>query len=308
MLGEHHEQPKWRDRALGNWCERRCSVRMNVELKKMYAQQLQLLNSMREALGKNGVLEGLKFVEQFQPTADRPFFLGDTSEPMLAELSSNLAQMHLRADQKMPILGNSPSVTLSTRTKHHGLCETRIETSSITPLVCSAQEAERILLHHITKSSVKQAFDFNEKQSSREEQTAHGRSCVTHLYIQNDKLDAPRYANAFGVYRKFEDRNRIDLVGQVRWFVPSDHLQLDEQYWTVIEPLPAEPERFCVVRAYCQLEGRSACTGVGSQQKETRDHVMEVIAKKSRQYLQFMQSTFLDQVDPIMQPSPVMPA
>ncbi|ETI57314.1 hypothetical protein F443_00394 [Phytophthora nicotianae P1569] len=83
------------------------------------------------------------------------------------------------------------------------------------------------------------------------------------------------------IYRKFEDKNRVDLVGQVGWFIPTGRLQPDDQYWTVIEPSPEDPEHFWIVRTHHPLEGRSTCSAMGStlQQKAIQESMMEVIAK-----------------------------
>ncbi|KAG6945730.1 hypothetical protein JG688_00016414, partial [Phytophthora aleatoria] len=82
---------------------------------------------------------------------------------MLAEISSNLAWMHLRTDLVMPTLGENLSVSFSSQAKVHGHCGTRIETTSLTPLACTVKEAGQILSSHATNqdasSIMKEAFN-----------------------------------------------------------------------------------------------------------------------------------------------------
>ncbi|ETM50138.1 hypothetical protein F442_07192 [Phytophthora nicotianae P10297] len=236
----------------------------------------------------------MAFVAQPQPRVDRPFFQTSTDEPMLAELSSNL-----RADLVLPNRGDTLTVSFSTQAKSNGDRETRIEITSSTPLACSVQEAGRLLWHYITRqdaSSHEPDFNINQLQSSKKAQTPYDRRCVAHLFIQNGQLDAPHYVKALGVYRKYEDKNRVHLVAQARWLVPADGLEFVDKHWTVIEPSPAEPEHSCIVRTYYLLEVKSPGMGFTHQQESTRNLVMRAITEKSRQILQLMQNTFLDQV------------
>ncbi|ETN22070.1 hypothetical protein PPTG_02119 [Phytophthora nicotianae INRA-310] len=145
-------------------------------------------------------------------------------------------------------------------------------------------------------SSHEPDFNINQLQSSKKAQTPYDRRCVAHLFIQNGQLDAPHYVKALGVYRKYEDKNRVHLVAQARWLVPADGLEFVDKHWTVIEPSPAEPEHSCIVRTYYLLEVKSPGMGFTHQQESTRNLVMRAITEKSRQILQLMQNTFLDQV------------
>ncbi|KAG2789973.1 hypothetical protein Pcac1_g1014 [Phytophthora cactorum] len=305
---DQHQQLIWRNRAMANWGERNRAVRTNLALKRIFSQQVKLLKSMRKVLRQNDIREGIKLIGQLQPTADRLLFRFHTSELMLAEISSNLAWMHLRTDLVMPTLGENLSVSFSSQAKVHGHCGTRIETTSLTPLACTVKEAGQILWGHATNqdasSIMKEAFNVSQTQIFDGGQTVYDRRCVTHLFIQNGELDTPRYANALGAYRKYEDKNQVHLVGRMRWFIPGDSIQLEDYYWTVIEPSPRDPEHSCVVRTYYLLEVRD--TGMRStlQGKSIRDLVLEAIAKKSRQFLQLMQNAFLDQAGLVMETSP----
>lgn len=130
------------------------------------------------------------------------------------------------------------------------------------------------------------------------------RTCITSLFLQNNDLGTPWYVNALGIYRKFEDKNRVDLVGTMRWLVPAEGLQFEDQYWIVIEPSPADSKRSSVVRTYYQLEVKNTGLKSTQQEKRTQNRMMESIAKISRYYLQFMQNDFLDQAGSVMEPSP----
>ncbi|ETK90407.1 hypothetical protein L915_05832 [Phytophthora nicotianae] len=266
------EQLEWRARALVNLEDRYRAMCTNAELKRIFAHQVALVNTMRNLLKQDETLKGVAFVAQSQPRVDRPFFQTSTDEPMLAELSSNL-----RADLVLPNRGDTLTVSFSTQAKSNGDRETRIEIT---------QDA----------SSHEPDFNINQLQSSKKAQTPYDRRCVAHLFIQNGQLDAPHYVKALGVYRKYEDKNRVLLVAQARWLVPADGLEFVDKHWTVIEPSPAEPEHSCIVRTYYLLEVKSPGMGFTHQQESTRNLVMRAITEKSRQILQLMQNTFLDQV------------
>ncbi|KAF4034501.1 hypothetical protein GN244_ATG13544 [Phytophthora infestans] len=212
---EQGEQLKWRDRAILNWEERNRTARAHLHLRKIYAQQTKLIGGMRTILGRSDTFEGFKFVQKPQPMADRPFFLVDTNEPMLAEL---------RASDNL-FVGSSTQENLD---------ENRIETFSITPLPCTVHEAEQILWRYVTNedtsSAGNEAFNFTQARGFDGGQTPFDRRCVTHLFIQNSKLGTPLYANALGVYRKYRDKSQVDLVGRMRWLLPRDSLEFEDQY------------------------------------------------------------------------------
>ncbi|ETO77641.1 hypothetical protein F444_07193 [Phytophthora nicotianae P1976] len=115
---------------------------------------------MHKVLRHDDVVEGMKFIIQSQPIVTRPFFQIDTSEPILAELSSNLAWMQLQTGSIVPILGENPSVTFSTQGKNNERDETRIEITATTPLACTVREAEPILWHYLTNEDTSNSFGF----------------------------------------------------------------------------------------------------------------------------------------------------
>ncbi|KAF4028011.1 hypothetical protein GN244_ATG20340 [Phytophthora infestans] len=276
---EQGEQLKWRDRAILNWEERNRTARAHLHLRKIYAQQTKLIGGMRTILGRSDTFEGFKFVQKPQPMADRPFFFGRHKRADASRASSKLAWMHLQSGLIMSTLGDNLFVGSSTQ---ENLDENRIETFSITPLPCTVHEAEQILWRYVTNedtsSAGNEAFNFTQARSFDGGQTPFDRRCVTHLFIQNSKLGTPLYANALGVYRKYRDKSQVDLVGRMRWLLPGDSLEFEDQY----------------------INGRNSGKSSSKQQHIIRKLVMMSIADKTRRYLQMMQNAFLDRAGPIM--------
>ncbi|KUF97266.1 hypothetical protein AM587_10004650 [Phytophthora nicotianae] len=245
------EQLEWRARTLVNLEDRYRAMCTNAELKRIFAHQVALVNTMRNLLKQDKTLKR------------------KAMETVKLALKSRQVH-HSRAQFKK--LGDFCGTTSQGRTP-------RAMSRTSTSYVCTRRE-----------------FSNNQLQSSKKAQTPYDRRCVAHLFIQNGQLDAPHYVKALGVYRKYEDKNRVHLVAQARWLVPADGLEFVDKHWTVIEPSPAEPEHSCIVRTYYLLEVKSPGMGFTHQQESTRNLVMRAITEKSRQILQLMQNTFLDQV------------
>ncbi|ETN14540.1 hypothetical protein PPTG_22145 [Phytophthora nicotianae INRA-310] len=61
-------------------------------------------------------------------------------------------------------------------------------------------------------------------------------------------------SNAVSKFRKYDEGNRIILVGTTKWFLPSGELHLQYYNWTVVSPSPFSRLGACVMRHYYKLE------------------------------------------------------
>ncbi|OWZ17399.1 hypothetical protein PHMEG_0008660 [Phytophthora megakarya] len=221
------------------------------------------------APGTSATGTGVEFVVQPRLAIDRPLFHIDTTEAILGELSSNLSRMYLETCMVMAPLSSDPSVGSCFQTKLRGGYEMTIETTSYTPLVCNVTDAGKLLWLHVTDESNGDTFDFN-------------------------SVHSPLYVIALATYQKYEAENQVVLVGSVRWLVPAERLEFEDQYWTIIEPSPIDSGHSSVVRTLYRLRSKDAEGGFTLQQQATRGTLIKSISNITRRYLQSMQNAFLD--------------
>ncbi|OWZ17403.1 hypothetical protein PHMEG_0008665 [Phytophthora megakarya] len=278
-----HEQ--WRSQAMTKCEERIQAERQNRELKAIFIRHVKLFKSVRKVLADDDTIEGVEFVVQPRLAIDRPLFHIDTTEAILGELSSNLSRMYLETCMVMPPLSDNLSVAF--RSLLSGNRDKIFETTSMTPLQCTVYEAGGVLWQDIAKvdnMSTKQSFNLNSVSLSY----------VSSLFVQTNDLDIPRYVVAITTHKQFENKDRVILVGSVRWMIPTECLEFEDQCWIVIEPSNVDTTYSSVVRTYYQLRTKTTGMNFTLQQKTIRDILMRSIAKMSRRFLQSVQNAFLE--------------
>ncbi|POM71422.1 Hypothetical protein PHPALM_12020 [Phytophthora palmivora] len=265
---DNDERRKWQGRAMVACEDRLRAERMNREFKSILLQQFKSFQSIRKVLGQNDILEGMEFVEQLQPTADRPFFQLDFSDPILSQLSSNLGQLCLQAELVLPDTNDAVTVAFRTQNKYYDrYC---YEITSTTPLACSVQEAGDILWRFI---------------SNKDDEAA-------------DKTFSFVRMSALSTFRKYEDGSRDVIVGSMSWFLPTEGLEYEGNYWAILSSSPTDPAHSSTVRFCYRLYLKKK----GAQPTARTQAIMNCIGKQIRCYLQLQQDAFLAKVDPVQIP------
>lgn len=191
----------------------------------------------------------MDFVFQPQPTSGSPLFQVDFSDAILSDQSSSLGRLRLEVDRVFPALEGSLSITCSSQAKHHETRGNCVDTSSIAPMTCTVQQAGNLLWHHITTerntdahkafSFVCQRFMYWVRQIKR--LSANGwlslvlymqvrtrnpnsleRNCMASLPDGNDAL---LHLDGVNIVRKYEEADRIVLVGTTTWLQEDCNLK-----------------------------------------------------------------------------------
>ncbi|RLN78146.1 hypothetical protein BBJ28_00007983 [Nothophytophthora sp. Chile5] len=104
--------------------------------------------------------------------------------------------------------------------------------------------------------------------------------------------------NGLNFVRKYEDADRIVLVGTATWFLPADGLQFQDHVWTIVTRSPIDPLNASVVQTFCQFGAK--CPGKGSARAEdfvrSQDYVLGSVGRKLRQLQELQQKALLEQV------------
>ncbi|RLN83840.1 hypothetical protein BBJ28_00017730 [Nothophytophthora sp. Chile5] len=154
---EQSDLSGWRSLAMIEYEERQRAERTNRKLKAIMANQLEVHASIRKLLGRSIVCEGMEFVFQPQPTADRPLSQIDFSDAILADLATDVERLRLQTDSVFRPLESSATISCSTKSWRHERLGNLVETSSVTPLACDIREAGELLWHHVTTKKNKDA-------------------------------------------------------------------------------------------------------------------------------------------------------
>lgn len=239
-----------------------------------------------------GIFQGMEFLKRPQPTADRPFFQLDFSAPILAALASRLEHLSLQADWVMPEVNRDSIATFRTQSGHHpesGYC---YEVTSTTRLAYSAHKAGDILWRVISNKendAAERTFSFARERTPQYCDEIFNTSCIASLIIQ-DHIKAPFYVDAVSTFRKYEEKDRVIIVGSMGWLLPTEGLEFEGNYWAVISSPSTSSGNTSVVRFCYRLRVNNA----GFQSFERTHKIMDCIGTQIRCYLQLQQDSFLD--------------
>ncbi|EEY67350.1 uncharacterized protein PITG_04360 [Phytophthora infestans T30-4] len=100
--------------------------------------------------------------------------------------------------------------------------------------------------------------------------------------------------NAVATFRKYDEGDRIILVGTTKWFRPSGELLLQDYNWTVISQSPITPLEACVARHCYKLEMTATSSIEASRAQKLLFHI---VSSKMRCLYQDMQDVLLNSVD-----------
>ncbi|KAG7394980.1 hypothetical protein PHYBOEH_004421 [Phytophthora boehmeriae] len=224
----------------------------------------------------------MEFVTQAQPMTDQPFFSLDFNDEVSRELSSTITRLYMEADTAVPVVNDTLTVSLHSHYWHRSSC---CETSSITHLACPVQEAGDMLWDYYSSAATKivqDTFRFVPAASNE-------RKWAMTLLVQ-DKDGTLSSVNGVATYRKYEEANRVVMVGTMMWFLPNEGVQLEDKTWTLITP---STDSSSVIQTSYQLQVKK--TGI-KQHTHMLETILNYIGEQSRCCLQHQQNLYLDKV------------
>ncbi|ETP24055.1 hypothetical protein F441_02894 [Phytophthora nicotianae CJ01A1] len=260
--------------------EKRCRAeKLNRELKSLLTEQLKLRAPVLKMIRRKEVLEGIEFVLQLQPKVQQPLREPNFGDLVLDEMESSLDWLRLDTDTMLSAMDDSTKISF--RWQHIPLSNC-IQSSSITPVSCTVQQIGEMLWRHA--SNTKKASDSSFRYVRRKTPTPLDMNAVASM------VEGVLCSNAVTTFRKYDEGDRIILVGSTKWFLPSGQLLLQDYSWTVISPSPGNGQEACMMRHCYKLEmARPSPTCITEEQKL----MFHTVSSKMRNAYQAMQDHLL---------------
>ncbi|KAK1948348.1 hypothetical protein P3T76_000638 [Phytophthora citrophthora] len=279
----------WRSLASIECEERHRAEKTNQELKGILADQEKVGAAFRKLLEKQNPFEGREFVLQLEPAVDRSPCRLDYSKALLGELTSGLEA--LRLDTGMIFSAeddNNCSIITRSQDKRHAITGRRIaETYTVTPLACPMQNAVELLWSFVTNDGGTSLFSIRKTNPHSREM-----NCVV-AYRENSQI-----VNGVVIYRRYNESDRVVMVGSSTWFLPTGGVQFEDKSWTVVSPSPSDPQHACVVRTRYELQAKATDTSVfPTDLTQVKDAIMSGIGEKLRNAMQAMQNALISVIE-----------
>ncbi|KAG6623958.1 uncharacterized protein IUM83_02107 [Phytophthora cinnamomi] len=275
-------------------CEARSSAEhTNKELKAVLLQNFKAFRSIRKELKGKNVLKGLEFVDQPSPTVHHPLCQFDSRRSIFEELSSILDTLYLGSDVLLPPSTDNISVRCQRKLREAG--EHFMEITSNTPLACPVHEAGQFLWNFITEggdTDNENSLIIAGARPAEDCDTTRERRFKMQVFVRDTK-NVLRCVEVIRMFRKYTDENRFVVVGTTRWLLPTEELELEDTYWTVISPSSTtNPTYSSGVQSYYQLQVISA----GTMPENEKDVLTHYIGNMARCDAQSMQGALLSTV------------
>ncbi|KAG3002488.1 hypothetical protein PC128_g21486 [Phytophthora cactorum] len=254
--------------------------KVNRELKVSFAEQMRIRTRILKTLEKAKALEDIEFVLQLEPKIQRPLCGPNFSELLLDEMSTNLDWLRLDTDMMLSVVDDS--TTVSFRWQHIPL-KNCIQSSSITPVSCTVQQMGDMLWGHAL--TTKKALDRSFHYVRRNTPTPLDMNAVASM------VEGPLCTNAVTTFRKYDEGDRIIVVGTTKWFLPSGELLLQDYSWTVVSPSPVNR---CVIRHCYNLEVAATASNDAAQAQKLMFHA---VSGKMRSVYLAIQDNLLRHID-----------
>ncbi|KAE9273116.1 hypothetical protein PF008_g29927 [Phytophthora fragariae] len=234
---------QWRSAAVVERGKRKCAEEINRRLKATLEELTKLHDSFLRALNKPQTLKDLDFVAQMEPNIDRPPSQRRFSDTVLKEMCNNLDWLRLDTDTVFPLVENGPNVSFCWQFVPD---TNSIQASSITPVACSVHELGEMLWRRASNSGreTDKAFRYIQRKSPS----------PLDVNVVASLLEGLLCVNSVSTYRRYDEGDRVILVGTTKWFLSTGELVLQDFNWTVISGLPEDPLHSCVSRNFYKLE------------------------------------------------------
>ncbi|KAL3673676.1 hypothetical protein V7S43_001374 [Phytophthora oleae] len=280
----------WRSLASIECAERHRAERTNRELKAILADQEKIVTAIRKLLGKQNTFEGREFVLQLKPALER-FPCGlDHSKALLGELASGLDALRLDVGTIFSALNEDNCAIISrSQDKRHATTGCRIaETTTVTPLACSMQDAADLLWRFVSTDADTSFLSVRKTNPHSFEM-----NCVAMSRENSQSI------NGVVIYRRFIECDRVVVVGLSTWFLPTGGVQFEDKVWTVISPTPSDPLHSCVIRTRYELQAKITDTAsvLPADFTQVEDTVMSGIGGELRNAMQALQNALLNEIE-----------
>ncbi|POM69881.1 Hypothetical protein PHPALM_13783 [Phytophthora palmivora] len=297
-FGSHNgTSSMWRSLAMIESEGRERVEHTHRELKSIMANQVRVHGAICKILGRSNLLEGMDFVFELHPTLNRSLCQVDCNDAILNELTNRLESLRLETGRIFPALGENLSTNCVTKKKCRTHLGQRIETTTTTPMACTVQQAANILWHYhtTTKKSIKNQISFRFVQMWNDNSVA--RKFMASLPDGRNLINL----NGVDIVHKYDEANRVVLVGTTIWFLSTEGLQFENHHWTVISQSPTDPLRTSVVQSCYQLQVKCVDTTSVTPQDFARVEkvVLNSIGGKLRNVLQVQQNVLLENIDTV---------
>ncbi|KAG1703156.1 hypothetical protein DVH05_008068 [Phytophthora capsici] len=280
----------WRSLASIECEERRRAERTNGELKAILADQEKIRTAIQRLLRRQSTFEGREFVLQLQPAIERSPCRLDYSQALIGELASGLDALRLDAGMIFPAENeNNCAIISRSQDTRHAMTGRRIaETYTVTPLACSMQNAADLLWRFVSSDADSAFFSIRKTNPNSCEM-----NCVA------ISRESSQIINGVVIYRRYNESNRVVVVGLSTWYLPTGGVQFEDKTWTVISPTQSNPQHSCVVRTRYELQAKVTDTAsvLPTDLTQVEDAIMSGIGGKLRNAMQAMQNSLLNEIE-----------
>ncbi|KAG6612030.1 uncharacterized protein IUM83_17516 [Phytophthora cinnamomi] len=283
VVDAHASATQWRSVAIAQRELRWRAEKTNQELKVMLAEQQQLRAQILRILQKTQPLEGLDFVLQLQPKVDRPPRDASFGDAVLEEMCNKLDWLRLDTDAVFPVVESDTKVSFRWQSMPESNC---VQLGLITPVACSAHalgDMSHALGDKLWQSSMRDT-DKSFHTVRRKSPTPVDFNVVTALHVGS------LGANSLTTYRRYDEGDRVVLVGITKWFLSTGQFVFEDYNWTVISASPEDPLRSCVMKNFYKAE---MTPDVPAHAAQAQQIIFRTIGDKMRSFRQSMQDYLL---------------
>ncbi|KAG3221750.1 hypothetical protein PC129_g7515 [Phytophthora cactorum] len=290
-ISTRQSQAEWQNRAWIVRQEREKAESANRELKNILSKRFSFIASMQTLLQRSDLLEGIDILSQ---NSMQLLTQPGTANSILAEMSGSLEQMLLRVDSVFPALDSCLAVALITHKKRHEVCGTLgdncVETISVTPMPCTVAKSGMLLWQQLVNRK-----DTEPDKLYRFIRASHDSALEMSFTLPlSDQTKRLWCVDAVSSYRKYEEDNRVVLVGKTTWRLRAGGLEFETLHWTVISPLPTEsPQLQASVVQSCNRLQVKHLDLTSLQATHGRHMLLTSIGSRLRSFMKTMQTSLL---------------
>ncbi|KAJ8571497.1 hypothetical protein ON010_g5339 [Phytophthora cinnamomi] len=93
-------------------------------------------------------------------------------------------------------------------------------------------------------------------------------------------------ANSLTTYRRYDEGDRVVMVGTTKWFLSTGQFVFEDYNWTVMSASPEDPLRSCVMKSFYKSE---MTPDVPAHAAQAQQVVFRTIGDKMRSFRQSIQ-------------------
>ncbi|KAG6612051.1 uncharacterized protein IUM83_17517 [Phytophthora cinnamomi] len=287
VVDAHASATQWRSVAIAQRELRWRAEKTNQELKVMLAEQQQLRAQILRILQKTQPLEGLDFVLQLQPKVDRPPREASFGDAVLEEMCNRLDWLRLDTDAVFPVVESDTKVSFRWQLMQSNCAHLSVTT----PVAFSAQALGDNISEHIMLQAladmVWQYVMSSKRDADKLFHSVH-RKTPTPLDVNvvASLHEGSLGANSVTTFRRYDEGDRVVLVGITKWFLSTGQFVFEDYNWTVISASPEDPLRSYVMKSFYKAE---MTPDVPAHAAQAQQVVFRTIGDKMRSFRQSIQ-------------------